>query len=68
MATGMIMVLGTLFTCCLAGLPYVSSVVFLPIFVFRRAYSLYVLQGLGKRVFPDVTPPPMWSEPGRFGY
>ncbi|HEY2405339.1 MAG TPA: hypothetical protein VGI10_05025 [Polyangiaceae bacterium] len=66
--TGVVIFIVTLVTCCVAGLPYVSSVVFLPIFVFRRAYSLHVLQGLGKRVFPEPAQPPAWGESGRFGY
>ena len=35
-------------TCCVAGLPYVGSVVFLPIYVFFRGYSLYFLAQCGE--------------------
>lgn len=48
LAAGIIILLGTCLTCCLAGLPYVSSVVFLPVFVFFRAYSLYFLEQFGE--------------------
>lgn len=34
-------------TCCLAGLPFVGSVVLLPLAVFERSYSLYVLEQYG---------------------
>ncbi len=43
-AAAVIMVLGCCLTCCLALLPYLSSVVFLPIFVFFRCYSLCFLE------------------------
>jgi hypothetical protein len=46
-AAGVIVVLGVCLTCCLAALPYVSSVVFLPISVFMRSYSLCFLEQLG---------------------
>jgi hypothetical protein len=36
----LIMVVGTCVTCCVAALPYLGAVVFLPLFVFSRAYSL----------------------------
>ena len=35
-------------TCCIALLPYLSSVVFLPIFVFFRCYSLGFLEQFGE--------------------
>jgi hypothetical protein len=55
-------------TCCVAALPYVSSVVLLPAHVFFRSYSLLFLQQLGERVFPDRAPPPAWPDyPQRFG-
>jgi len=43
-----IIFLGACCTCCIAALPYVSSVVFLPIFVFFRSYSLYFLEQFGE--------------------
>jgi hypothetical protein len=62
---GMLTAIVTCVTCCLAALPYVSSVVFLPVHVFSRSYSLYFLEELGQKVFPDTRPPPAWYE-GRF--
>jgi hypothetical protein len=43
LVAAVIMVLGSCLTCCVAAIPYVSSVVFLPILVFFRAYSLEFL-------------------------
>jgi len=47
----------TCLTCCLAALPYIGSVVFLPVFVFFRSYSLYFLEqfGPGWRLWPEGT-------------
>ena len=39
---------GVCLTCCLAAIPYLSSVVFLPIFVFFRAYGLTFLAQFGE--------------------
>ncbi|MGC8723899.1 MAG: DUF7544 domain-containing protein [Acidobacteriota bacterium] len=57
LAAGVIIMLGTCVTCCIAGLPYLSSVVFLPIFVFMRAYSLAFLEQFGDEwhLFSDAT-------------
>ncbi|MFN7958605.1 MAG: hypothetical protein U0P46_09825 [Holophagaceae bacterium] len=44
----MIMLLGCCLTCCVAVLPYISSVVFLPLFVFFRCYSLEFLAQYGE--------------------
>ena len=46
-AAGTIMLLGMCLTCCIAALPYLSSVVFLPVSVFFRSYSLYFLEQFG---------------------
>ncbi len=48
LASVVVVLLGTCLTCCLAALPYISSVVFLPVFVFFRAYSLYFLEQFGE--------------------
>lgn len=45
--TGVLVLIGTCVTCCIAALPYLSSVAFLPIFVFVRSYSLYFLEQFG---------------------
>lgn len=47
-AAFIVIMFGSCLTCCMAGLPYVSSVVFLPIFVFFRAYSLYFMAQCGQ--------------------
>jgi len=44
----LLMLLGCCLTCCLALLPYLSSVVFLPIHVFFRCYSLKFLEQFGE--------------------
>ncbi len=44
---GIITLIGTCLTCCLAAVPFISSVVFLPIAVFFRGYSLYFLEQFG---------------------
>ena len=46
-AAVVIIVAGTCLTCCIAGLPYLSSVFFLPVFVFFRCYSLFFLEQFG---------------------
>ena len=63
--------LGTLtacLTCCIAALPYLSSVALLPAHVFFRAYSLYFLEELGLSVFPPKPPVETYAHyPQRFG-
>lgn len=51
LAAGIVMVLGMCMTCCVAALPYLSSVVFLPVFVFFRCYALCFLE----QVAPEWT-------------
>jgi len=52
-------------TCCMAAIPYVSSVVFLPVAVLFRAYSLHFMAQFGPEwdVFRAVpthpVPPPL---------
>ncbi len=60
----------TCLTCCLAALPYLGSVVLLPVSVFRRCYSLYFIEQFGPdwRFFappasefePPPPPPAAW--------
>ena len=56
-------------TCCLACcfllVPFVGTVVLLPILVFKRAYSLYYLAQYGPEydVFPPPAPPPPSDAP-----
>jgi hypothetical protein len=46
-------------TCCLAILPYIGSVILLPLSVFDRCYSVYFLEQFGPswRFFADEAPP-----------
>ncbi|MEJ2420745.1 MAG: hypothetical protein P8018_03285 [Acidobacteriota bacterium] len=46
---GIVSLVVILLTCCIAGLPYVSSVVFLPFLVFMRCYSVFFLEQFGER-------------------
>lgn len=52
----------TCVTCCIAALPYISSVCLLPLTVFERSYSVYFIRQYGPQwnVFPveeDFVPP-----------
>jgi hypothetical protein len=57
---GLLVLAVVLVTCCLAGcvmaLPYVGTVLLLPVFVFKRSYSLYYLAQYGPNY--SVFPPP----------
>ncbi|HUB86322.1 MAG TPA: hypothetical protein VMB22_00405 [Verrucomicrobiae bacterium] len=63
MAIGIIVILAILVTCCIAAcfliIPYIGTVLLLPVFVFQRSYSLYFLRQFGPAydVFPPVVPP-----------
>jgi len=60
MAIAAIVVTAILITCCIAGcfllLPFVGTVLMLPILIFKRAYALYFLAQFGPEY--DVFPPP----------
>jgi hypothetical protein len=47
LAAAVLVILATCLTCCIAALPYIGSVIFLPVFVFFRCYSLYFLEQVG---------------------
>jgi len=55
MVIGLIALVATLLTCCIALIPYLGSVILLPLFVFDRCFSLHFLEQLGPawRVFPE---------------
>ncbi|HWD94725.1 MAG TPA: hypothetical protein VG938_20515 [Verrucomicrobiae bacterium] len=59
-AIGVLIVAAVLVTCCIAGcvmmIPYVGTVLLLPVLVFKRAYSLYYFAqfGPGYNVFPPA--------------
>jgi len=69
MVIGTLVVLAVLVTCCIAGclmaLPYLGTVLLLPILVFSRAYSLYYLAQFGREF--DVFPLAPAPEPGPGG-
>ena len=45
LAAGVVVMIGTCCTCCVAALPYISSVVFLPVAVFMESFTLaYIAQ------------------------
>jgi hypothetical protein len=64
MAIGIIMLVAILLTCCIAGclmaLPFLGTVVLLPVLVFKRSYSIYFLAQFGPAydVFPPETTAP----------
>ena len=64
LAIGTLIVMVVLITCCCAGclllLPYLGTVLRLPVLVFKRSYSLYFLAQFGPEydVFPPPPPPP----------
>ena len=67
---GTLVVTLVLLTCCTAGclmmIPYVGTVLLLPILIFKRSYSLYFLAQFGPSydVFPPPAPPVATPPPG----
>lgn len=49
----------TCITCCLVVIPYLGTVLLLPLWVFSRAFPMYYLEQLGIRIFP--APEPTWA-------
>lgn len=51
---GVLSIIAILLTCCIAAIPYVGSVILLPLMVFQIAYPLAFLEQLGPewRFFP----------------
>jgi hypothetical protein len=66
MAIGVIVFGAVLITCCIAGclmaLPYLGTVLLLPVLIFKRCYSLYFLAQFGRDY--DVFPPDLPPQPG----
>jgi hypothetical protein len=64
MAIGMIVFGAVIVTCCIAGclmvIPYIGTVLLLPVLVFKRSYPLYFLRQFGPSydVFPPESPAP----------
>lgn len=59
----------TCITCCIAGLPYIGTVILLPLVVFIRAYSMCFIEQFGPdwQLFREPEPPPFesgFSAPG----
>ena len=70
MAIGVIVMLAFLVTCCIACclmmLPFVGTVLLLPVLIFKRAYPLYYLAQYGPQydVFPKLPAAPAAPSPG----
>jgi hypothetical protein len=47
LATGIVACLATCVTCCIAAIPYVGTVILLPVFVLLRSFSLLFLRQFG---------------------
>jgi hypothetical protein len=66
MAIAAALVTVVLVTCCIAGcimaVPYLGTILLLPVLVFKRAYSLYFLTQFGREF--DVFPPTAAPSPG----
>jgi hypothetical protein len=54
LGAGMVGAIATCLTCCLAVLPYIGSVIMLPVFICLRAYGLFFIRQFG----PDYD---VWS-------
>lgn len=54
----------TCLTCCIVALPYLGTVILLPIFVFRRSYSLHFLAQFSPDYAPLAPAPPGSRFPG----
>jgi hypothetical protein len=65
-AIGIIVLGAIIITCCIAGclmvLPYIGTVLLLPVLMFKRCYSLYFLAQFGRDY--DVFPPEPPLQPG----
>ncbi len=65
-AFGVVVLLATCATCCIAALPFVGTVLLLPAYVFLRAYVLFFVQQLGPgwELFPAEGPEEPWRDFG----
>ncbi|MCZ6611521.1 MAG: hypothetical protein O6941_02705 [Planctomycetota bacterium] len=59
-AIGVIGLIATCLTCCLAAIPYLGTVILLPLYVFTRCYPVCFLEQLGPswKFFPPDPPEP----------
>ena len=69
MVLGVLTVIFVLLTCCIAAIPYVGTVITLPLTVFSQAYPLYFLEQFGPewQVFKPEKPPMPTSASSPFG-
>lgn len=65
-AIGIAVMIVSCLTCCLTAIPYIGTVILLPVFVFSRAYPLCYLETLGVSVFPVAEPSWAIHEEWRF--
>jgi len=65
---GIIIMVGSLLTCCIGMMPLIHQCLFSPLLVFDRFYGIYVISSMGGAYdIMSETPPPMppaFSEPG----
>ncbi len=59
LGAGIVSAIAVVATCCLAALPYVGTVILLPVYVFLRSFALYYVTQIGDGfgVFPAQPPP-----------
>ncbi len=59
-AIGVVGLIATCLTCCLAVIPYLGTVILLPLYVFKRCYPVCFLEQLGPswKFFPPDPPEP----------
>jgi len=66
MAIGTIVFASIFLTCCTVAIPYIGTVILLPLFVFERSYVLYFLEQFGDdwRFFrePEVAVETAWAD------
>jgi hypothetical protein len=66
MAMAIVITVLSCVTCCLTAIPYLGTVLLLPLWVFSRAFPLYYLEQLGIPVFPQ--PEPAWAAYDRWRF
>ncbi len=68
MVIGMVTCAATCFTCCITLIPYIGTVILLPLYVFIRSYSLFFLSQFGTDfdVFPGNSFNPVPDTPAQF--
>ena len=62
LATAIVACLVTCATCCIAAIPYIGTVILLPVFVLLRSFSLLFLRQFGPEydVWASFVPPEFW--------